>query len=277
MDCISWFARVLLAALLPISPLVYAEDATVYRGALVASMKEAPADIVAATLSTVALLRGLPDPALLRPVTFATGLPEKLRDVHTRFEGFDLAGFRLSYLGPSASGQSGRRIIGTLIFVDGSGRRAEQGYALDYSLQGQGLLLHDGAIGRQAPLRPRVQMYALPASRVPTDYFDRVRPFAETLDWLTRNAMDLKREPIRHAEPVYVFAVSLDRLGNGDRLVLDAGGRVAQTLLDIGGWQTAVSRFETPEGKPLTIRASYRSGESGRTVENVATLTLPGR
>lgn len=272
----SSFSSALLAALLLMAPVAQAQDATAIRGTVVAPLQDAPADVVAATLSVVAALRGLKDPAKFKPVEFAAGAMKNISDPHTRFDGFDVAGLHLGYLGPSASGLPGRRIVGTLAFVDGAGRRAEETIALDYLVKADGLLVREAAVARQAPLRPRVVLYRLPASRMPADFFARIKPFDETLDWLARTATPANMETAG-GEPLFVFAVSMDRLENHDRLILDADGPIEQTLLDIGGWQMAVSRIESGTDAPMTLRVNYRSARLGRNVENLATLKIPQR
>lgn len=274
MASISWCSSVLAATLLLVAPHGQAQDATAIRGRVLAPLQDAPADVAAVALSATALLRGLKPAALPAGVAFAAGVAEKINDPHTRFEGFDVAGMRLSFLGPSGSGKPGRHVIGTLAFVDGAGRRAEETFVMDYVVQGDRLLVGEAAVRRQAPLRPRVEMYRMPASRVPADFLQRVRPFAETLDWLRRDAGDAKNPPAAKGEPLYVFAISLDRLESGDRLQLDAAGQLAQMLVDIGGWQLAVSRIEQLPDAPLTLRANYRSARLDRTVENLATLSI---
>lgn len=275
MACNSWCASALLAALLLVAPFSHAENIAAYRGSLTASIDEAPADISAVTLSAVALLRGLRDPSLLGPVKFKSGVADKLHDPHTRLEGFDLTGFRLTYLGPSSSGQAGRRIIGILTFDDAAGRRAEISYAIDYTLDAETLLVREAMIGRKSPARPRVLMYAVPASRVPADFLMNLRPFGETLAWLANNASAVGASAPVPPEVHYVFALSLDRLGEEDRLILDKGQNASQSLLDIGGWQMVVRRI-VPREKPQEIRTSVRSAKTGRTVTDVATLTLIG-
>ncbi|MBU0751111.1 MAG: hypothetical protein KJ787_09995 [Gammaproteobacteria bacterium] len=267
----SSFSSALLAALMLMVPLSQAQDATAIRGTVVAPLQEAPADVVAATLSVVAALRGLKDPARFKPVEFTAGAMKNISDPHTRFDGFDVAGLYLGYLGPSASGQPGRRIVGTLAFVDGAGRRAEETIALDYLVKADGLLVREAAVARQAPLRPRVVLYRLPASRMPADFLAQIKPFGETLDWLARNAVTAASEAAA-GEPFFVFAVSMDRLEHHDRLILDADGRIEQTLLDIGGWQMVVSRIEPGADAPMTLRVNYRSARLGRVIENLATL-----
>ena len=275
MASISLSSRALLAAIaLLAAPLSQAENAMAYRGSAATALDEAPADVVAVTLSTVALLRGLREPARLRPVTFKPGVAEKLRDPHTRFEGFDLKGFQLSYLGPSTHAKSGRRIVGSLVFADSSDLRSEVSYAIDYALQPQQLLIHEAAVERKSPLRPRVVMYAVPTRRMPADFFQTVRPFGETLGWLAKNSINTTNTATLGSEPHYVFAASLDRLGKQDRLILNEGEKVSQTLLDIGGWQMIVRRVE-PTDRPVTTNVSYRAGNRGGTARDIAILTLP--
>lgn len=272
----SSFSSALLAALLLMVPVAQAQDATAIRGTVVAPLQDAPADVVAATLSVVAALRGLKDPAQFKPVEFAAGAMKNISDPHTRFDGFDVAGLHLGYVGPSASGLPGRRIVGTLAFVDGAGRRAEETIALDYLVKPDGLLVREAVVGRQAPLRPRIVLYRLPASRMPADFLAQIKPFGETLDWLARNA-DNDESGATSGEPFFIFAVSMDRLESDDRLTLDADGRIAQTLLDIGGWQMVVSRIDPGANAPMTLRVNYRSARLGRTIENLATLKTPRR
>ncbi len=273
MASISVCRSVLLAAALLAAPLVHAEQATVFRGPVVASIDEAPADIAAATLATVALLRGLPDAGLPPEVAFKPGVAGKLRDPDTRFEGFDLTDIHLTYVGPSRSGQPGRHLVGSLVFTDEAGRQAEQAYAIDYTFRREGILVHEAVSDRQPPPRPRAVMYAVPASRVPANFFQTVRPFGEMLGWLADHAIDPQN--MAASGPHYVFAVSLDRLGKGDRLTLDEGRPVAQTRLDIGGWQIAVRRVESLD-RAVTLRTSYLPADLAWTVEDVAVLTLPG-
>jgi hypothetical protein len=258
----------LIAALCAAAPVVHAERTMAFRDPVDAVIDEAPADIATATLATVALLRGLPDTALPPQVTVAPGVAEKLRDPHTRFEGFDLTSFNLSYVGPPRSGKPGRRIVGTLVFADDTGRQAEQTYAIDYEFRRGGLLIREARSERQPPPRPRVAMFAVPAGRVPTDFFAKLRPYGEMLAWLADNAADV-RHPT--SGPHHVFAVALDRLGPGDQLVIDEGKRVAQTRLDIGGWQIAVRRVESLAGA-LPLSTAYRPGKWGWTVADVAAL-----
>lgn len=276
MACISWCRR-FLALLLLIPALALGDQAMVYRAPLKASLEEAPPDLTTVVLSMVALLRGLSDTTQLSPVEFAPGVTNHLRDAYTRLEGFDMAGFRLAYLGPSSSGQLGRRVIGSVAFVDQNGRRAEMGFAIDYVLQGAGVLVREAAIKRQAPPQPRVLMHLVPAKRVPPDFFERVRPFGEMLVWLSQNAIEPQKTPSPSSDPVYVFALGLDRLGIGDRLVLDAAGKLPQTLLDMGGWQMAVSRFDVLPETPLAVKAEYQPEGSGKARLELATITLPGR
>jgi hypothetical protein len=217
----------------------------------------------------VALLRGLPDAALPPEVGVAPGATEKLRDPHTRFEGFDLTGFHLTYLGPLPGGKAGRRIIGTLVFADETGRQAEQTYAIDYLFRPGGILIQDARSERQAPPRPRVRMYAVPVSRVPPAFFQNVRPFGEMLGWLAENAVDRRNAG---TGPHFVFAVALDRLGKGDRLILDEGTGATQTLLDIGGWQIAIRRIDALD-RSMTLRTNYRPARQGWTATDVAVLS----
>lgn len=261
----------LLAAALLAAALAHAGPAMVFRDAVEASVDEAPADIAAATLAAVALLRGLPEAALPPAVSVASGVAERLRDPHTRFEGFDLTSFHLGYVGPSRSGKAGRRIVGTLVFADESGRQAEQSYALEYEFHRGGLRIHEAASERQPPPRPRVVMYAVPVDRVPADFFGKLRPFGETLAWLADNATDTKDAATAATGPHYVFAVALDRLAPDDRLILDEGKKAAQTRLDIGGWQVAIQRVESLAGA-LPLRTAYRPGNFGWTVADVAVL-----
>jgi hypothetical protein len=271
---ISVCRRLLLAAALLAAPIAHAESAMSFRDPVEATVDEAPPDIAAATLAAVALLRGLPETALPPAVSVAPGLADRLRDPHTRFEGFDLTSFQLGYAGPSRSGKAGRRIVGTLVFADDSGRRAEQTYALDYEFRRGGLLIREAASERQATLRPRVVMYAVPAERVPADFFNKVRPFGETLAWLADKAID-PQEAATAKGPHYAFAVALDRLGPDDRLVLDEGRKIAQTRLDIGGWQIAIRRVESLAAA-LPLRTAYRPGNFGWTVADVARLPPAG-
>jgi hypothetical protein len=265
----------LLAAALLGAPLVQAESAMAFRDAVEASIDEAPADIAAATLAAVALIRGLPEAALPPAVRVASGVAEKLRDPHTRFEGFDLTSFHLGYVGPSRSGKAGRRIVGSLVFADETGRQAEQTYAIDYTFRGGGILIQEAMSVRHPPPRPRVTMYAVPASRVPTDFLHKVRPYGELLAWLADNAIDATNAATAAKGSHYVFAVALDRLGPDDRLILDEGKNVAQTRLDIGGWQIAIRRVESLAGA-LPLRTAYRPGNFGWTVADVALLPPAG-
>lgn len=260
----------LVVALLAAAP-VHAEQTKAFRETVTASVDQAPPDVNAAIMAVVALLRGLPEAALPGEVSAMPGVAEKLRDPHTRFEGFDLTSFHLGYLGPSPYGKESRRIVGTLVFADDSGRQAEQTYAIDYGRRAGGILIHDAKSARQAPLRPRVKMHAVPVGRVPADFFQKVRPFGEMLGWLANNAIDAH---ITGKEAFYVFAVSLDRLGEGDQLIIDAGESVAQTRLDIGGWQLAVRRIEAVD-RPLTLRTSYRPDKQAWIATDVAKLVFP--
>lgn len=259
----------LIAALCAAAPVVHAERTMAFRDPVDAVIDEAPADIAAATLAAVALLRGMPG-AIPSQVTVAPGVAEKLRDPHTRFEGFDLTSFNLSYVGPPRSGKPGRRIVGTLVFTDDTGRQAEQTYAIDYEFRRGGLLIQEARSERQPPPRPRVAMFAVPAERVPADFFAKLRPYGEMLAWLADNAIDVSNAATAKG-PHHVFAVALDRLGPGDQLVIDEDKRVAQTRLDIGGWQIAVRRVESLAGV-LPLRTAYRPGKWGWRVADVAVL-----
>lgn len=275
---ISVCLKLLLAATLLAAPAAQAQKAAAPQAAIFAApveagIEEAPADIAAATLAVAALLRGLPDAALPPEIGIEPGVADKLREPQVRFEGFDLEGFHLAYVGPSRHGKSGRRIAGSLFFVDAGGRQAEQGFAVDFVARpGGGLLIKEALGERRAPQQPRILMYAVPASRVPQNFFENLRPFGELLAWLEEKSI---RPGTLHStrDPYHVFALSLDRLAAGDRITIDADQTTAaQSLLDIDGWQVAVRRL--PPSRGFVAKAGYRSGKTGRAAADLATLAV---
>lgn len=270
---ISWCRKVLRVLLL-LPAVSLAQDLAIVRSPVTATVDEAPADLASVVLSVVALSRGLADPALLEPVEFAPGLIEKIRDPYTRFVGFDLEGFGVSFLGPSQHGQPGRRAAGLLNFVDASGRRAQSVYVIDYTHRDGRYRVEEAAVFRQTPSRPRVEIHVVRADRLPGDFFTNPRPMVETLALLRSLAMKASGE--RPLAPLYVFAINLDRLAGADRLRFETDRVSPQSLRDEGGWQLLATRYDVMPEEPIDIRVELDRGGIRRR-QAVASLTLPAR
>lgn len=249
------------------------------------SLAETPADIAAAALAVIARMRGIGDPDVTDPVFFADGVGEKLVEESFFYDGFDVETIRIGYLGPSETGAPGRRVYGTLGFVDPLGRRATTSFGIDYVLGDGDIFVADAARRTVGMMQPDVRLYVLDSDDVPDDFLAEIEDHVAFLEFVAANAVPVADMAETEKPGDYtVVALSLDRMPVDGSLYVNVGAAASgekislgeQLVLDFDGWRVAAVRGVLDMGpeSPLAIEAlyspSYFAPEGTRELASVA-------
>ncbi len=195
---------------------------------------ELPEDIRVAVRTVALLTRGVRDEAALRPVTIARGVMASLGKPVTTLSDFRSDRLGLSAILEPADGKQGRRIVGTLRFVEDAGRTALAGFSVDYGFTADALTMRRVSLYTVMPENPRWLLYLVPKSRASMADWQKFQTWGEAMEAM--RALSVAPAQARK-EDCWVVLFALDRLPPGGQAQATLDGRAMTfTSKDFAGW-----------------------------------------
>lgn len=193
-----------------------------------------PEDVRVAIRTASLLARGVRDERSLRPVTFERGVMASLAKPTTTLPDFVADRFGLSAILEPAGGKQGRKLVGTLRFVEEAGRAALEGFAIDYGFTADAITVRRVSLYTVMPENPRWMLYLVPKSRASMADWQKFQTWGEAMEAM--RALSVAPEQARN-EDCWVVLFALDRLPPGGQSQATLDGR-AMTFVskDFAGW-----------------------------------------
>lgn len=214
-----------------------------------------PEDVRVAIRTASLLARGVRDERSLRPVTFERGVMASLAKPTTTLPDFVADRFGLSAILEPAGGKQGRKLVGTLRFVEEAGRAALEGFTIDYGFTADAMTVRRVSLYTVMPENPRWMLYLVPKSRASMADWQKLQTWGEAMDAM--RALAAAPEQARK-EDCWVVLFALDRLPPGGQSQATLDGR-AMTFVskDFAGWPVLFGEAGPRAAGPSVLRIRY--------------------
>ncbi|MBX3491931.1 MAG: hypothetical protein KF899_03170 [Parvibaculum sp.] len=214
-----------------------------------------PEDVRVAIRTAALLTRGVRDERSLRPVTFERGVMASLAKPTTTLPGFVADRFGLSAILAPAGGRQGRKLVGTLRFVEEAGRAALEGFTIDYGFTADAMTVRRVSLYTVMPENPRWMLYLVPKSRASMTDWQKFQTWGEAMDAM--RALSVAPAQVRN-EDCWVVLFALDRLPPGGQSQATLDGR-AMTFVskDFAGWPVLFGEAGPRASGPSVLRIRY--------------------
>ena len=226
-----------------------------------------PEDVRVAIRTAALLARGVRDERALRPVTFERGVMASLAKPTTTLPDFSADRFGLSAILEPAGGKQGRKLVGTLRFVEEAGRAALEGFTIDYGFTADAMTIRRMSLYTVMPEGPRWMLYLVPKARASMADWQTFQTWGEAMAAMSELAV--APDEVRGAD-CWVVLFALDRLPpNGQAQAMFDGRTLKITSRDYAGWPVLFAEARPPaKGQSvLKIRYGPRPPASGASAE----------
>jgi hypothetical protein len=230
-------------------------------------------DALAFLGALVLRMRGAKGGGATDPVVFTKAAAGRIAEDFL-YEEFELQGVTFREYGFSPRDPKAVHFAGFLHFADGFGRRTIITYSADYGFIGDKIFVTRVNVNPLYLPDPEVELYFVPAERIPRNLLRAHPGFIGLLDFVIANAIPLDRPELlpKGVRDYYLFAFFMDRLAPDTRVDIRISTApevipkqtANSTALHFDGWQVAVLRrqFALNSGPKLFFQALYRLGYS---------------
>lgn len=214
-----------------------------------------PEDIRVAVRTAAALTRGIRDEKSFQPVRFERGVLASLEKPQTTLSDFEADRLGISAILEPDGGKQGRKVVGTLRYIEEAGRAALMGFSIDYGFTRDAMTVRQASIFTVMPEKARWLAYFVPKSRAGLADWQRLETWGDAMETMKRFSVSAAEA---RKEESWIVIFALDRLPAGGQVLATLDGRPEQLVArDFAGWPVFFGEMPPVAKGPSVLKVRY--------------------